>query len=110
MRTNDLEQITIASLEITAGKQHKTDQKLCLITNNAVTIPPYHTSTAPLKAINHVTNNNIKPNTLMEIEENPFLAIEEPDLILLQMLYKLEPRIPKVCMAVQWYPGGQTVI
>ena len=26
------------------------------------------------------------------------------------MLQKLEPRIPDICMAVPWNPGGQTVI
>ena len=74
---NNLEQWTIASLETSAGKQNETDQKLCLITNNTVTIPPYHISIAPLKAINWTIKNNIKPNAL--IEENPFLAIKQPD-------------------------------
>ena len=110
MKTNNLEQWTIASLEISAGKQHKTDKKLHLITNNTVTIPNYHISIAQLKAINHVINNNIKPNTVIEKEENFFLAIDQPDLVLNTMLQKLGPQISKVCMAVLWNPGGQTAL
>ena len=76
MKTNDLEQWKIASLETLSGKEHKIDQKLCLITNNTVTIPLYHICKALLKAINHIISNNIKPNTLIEIEENPFQAFK----------------------------------
>ena len=73
-------------------------------------MPPYHISIGPLKAINHVINNNIKPNILREIEENPFLAIEQPDLVLIPMLQKLGPQIPSMYMTVLWNPGDQTVI
>ena len=41
MKTNDLKQWTIASLEIPVGKQHETHQKLHLITNNTVTLLSY---------------------------------------------------------------------
>ena len=80
MKTYNLEQWTKASLEISAGKLNETEQKLLFITNNTVTVPPYHISIAPLKAINHVINSNNKPNTLIKLE-NPFLAIEQPDLM-----------------------------
>ena len=106
MKTNDIEQWTIASLEISAGKKHETDQKLHLITNN--TIPLYHIPIAPFKVINHVMNNNIKHNTLIEIEETPFLPIEQPDLVPIPMLQKLGPQIPDVYMAVLWNPGRKT--
>ena len=59
MKTNDLEQWTVAFLETPSGKQYKTEQKLCFITNNTVTIQPYHNQIAPLKAINHVISNNM---------------------------------------------------
>ena len=100
----------IASLEILTGKQNETDEKLHLITSNTVTIPPYHISIAPLKAIKQATNDNFKPNDLIETEVNLFLAIEQPDLILISVLQKPGPQIPNVYMAVLWNPGGQTII
>ena len=63
---------------------------------------------ALLKANNHVVNNKIKPNTLIEIEENPFLAIEQLDLALILLLQKLGPQISNVYMALLWNTGGQT--
>ena len=76
MKTNNFRQYTVASLKISADEQNETEHKLCLITTFTVTIPPYHIYIAPLKAINQPINNNIQPDTLIEIEENPFLAIE----------------------------------
>ena len=107
MKTSDTEQHTITLLETLSGKQYKRDQKLCLITNSNYTT--HHISIAPLKAFNHAISNSIKSNTLIEIEENPFLAIEQPDLVLIPMLQKLGPRIPDIYMAVQQNQGVQTV-
>ena len=50
--------------------------------NNTVSLPPDHICIAQMKAINQVINNNFRPNALREIEETPFLAIEQPDLVL----------------------------
>ena len=44
------------------------------------------------------------------MEEIPFLAIEQQDLVLIPMLQKLGPQIPDVYMAVLWNSGGQTLI
>ena len=109
MKTNDLEQQTLAFLEAPSGRQHETDRQTTFITNKTVTMPPYHISIAPLKAINHVISNNIKSTTFIEIEGNLFLAIEQLDLVLKPMLQKLWHRIAKVYMVVIWNPGGQTV-
>ena len=57
MKTNDLDQWTIASLETQTGKVHVTDNKLYLITNNTVT---NYISLAPLKAINHKRNYGLE--------------------------------------------------
>ena len=110
VKTNDLEQQTAGSLEVPAGKQHETDHKLCLITNNTVTIPSCHIFITPLKAINHVVSNNIKPNNLIEIEETPFLVIEQLDIVLTPVLQKLGPRMPDIYVAVLWNPHDQAVI
>ena len=67
--------------------------------NNTGTVPSYHISIAPLKAIYYAVSKNIKPNTLIEIEENSFLVIEQPDLVLLPMLQKLGLRILIVYIA-----------
>ena len=80
------------------------------MSNHGVTIPPYHISIVPLKSINHALSSNIKPNTLIEIEEKPFLSIEQLDLIITPMLQRLGLRIPNVYMAVLWNPGGQVII
>ena len=93
-----------------SGKQYEIDQKLHLMTNNTFTIPLYHISIAPLKAIYHAICNKFKPNIIIEIEENHFLAIEQLDIVLIPILQKLGPQIPNVYMAVLWNPGGQTVI
>ena len=62
MKIYNLEHQTIASLEISAGKQNETAQKLHLITNNTATIPPYHSSVAPLKLlIRQLTTLNLIP-------------------------------------------------
>ena len=109
MKTNDFGQWTIASLTISANEQTETEQKLCLITTNIVTIPPYHISIFPLQAINQEINTNIQPDALIEIEENTFLTIEQLDLILIPTLQKLGPSVSNVYMAVLWNPGDQTV-
>ena len=49
MKTINPEQWTIASLETPSGKPKETDQKSHLMTNHAVTIPPYHISIISLK-------------------------------------------------------------
>ena len=59
-------QWTIALFETPTGKPEETGQKLCLMTNHNVTIPPYNISVIPLKSIYHALSSNIKPNTLIE--------------------------------------------
>ena len=44
------------------------------------------------------------------MEENPFLSIEQPDLIIISMIQQLRLRIQDVYMAVLWNPGGQPII
>ena len=92
MKTNNFVQWTVASLKY--QKENKTEQKLCLITTNTVTIQRYQISIAPLRAFNQAINNNMQPDALIETEENPFLAIEQPDLVLIPTLQKLGSRVP----------------
>ena len=110
MKTNDFGQWTIASPKISTDEQIEIVQRIHLITANTVTIPPYHISTVPLKAINQAINTSLQPDAFTEIEENPFLATEQLDLVLIITLQKLGSRVPNVYMAVLWSPGGQTVI
>ena len=65
-------------------------QKIHLIVSNTVTIPPYHASLVPLKAIHQATNMKFPSETLLEIEENLFLTIEQPELVLIPTVQKLE--------------------
>ena len=64
----------------------------------------------PLKGIYHAISNNIKPNTLIEIEQNPFSSDRTTAISINNNATKLGPRILNVYMAVLWNPGGQTVI
>ena len=48
-------------------------------------------------------------NTLLEIEENPFLSIEQPKITIIPTLQKSEDRIPGTFMGVLWNPGEHTV-
>ena len=67
MKMTNAGKCTVASLETPSGKSQEAGQKLCLMTNHTVNIPPYHISIIPLKSINHALNSNIKPNTLIEM-------------------------------------------
>ena len=71
MTTNDLRHWMIASLKISTDKQNEAEQRLCLITKNTITIPPYHISPVPLKAINQAINTKIKSEALLEIGIKP---------------------------------------
>ena len=102
-------QQTIAFLGTPSGKLQDTVQKLCLITYHTVTIATFHISITPLKSINHALSSNIKSNTLIEIEENCLLSIEQPDVIIIKMLQKIGLRIPALYIAVLWNPGGQVI-
>ena len=82
MKTNNFGQWMIASLKISTDEQNNTEQNLHLITTNTVTIPPYHISLFPLKAINQAINTKIQSGALLEIDENPFLTIEQPEMVL----------------------------
>ena len=53
---------------------------------------------------------SLQQNEKSTSEKTPFLAIEQPDMILIPMLQKLGPRTPDLYMAVLWNPGDQTVI
>ena len=61
-------------------------------------------SEALVKAINHAINNNVNPNALIEIEENPFLGIEQLDSSLIPILQKLGPKMPDIYMEVLGEP------
>ena len=66
-----------------------TEQKLHLIATNTVTIPPHHISLVSLKAINYAINTKFLSEPLLQIEENPFLTIEQAELVLTPNLQKL---------------------
>ena len=110
MKMTNSRQWIVAFLKMPSGKPQEKGQKLCLMTTHTVTIPPYHISIATLKCINHTLSSSINPYTLMEIEENLVLSIEQLDLILIPMSQKLGLSIPDVYMAVLCNPGGQAII
>ena len=94
----------IASLKISTDEPNETDQKICLLTTNTVTIPPHHISLVPLKATNQTMNTKFPSEASLEIEENPFLTIEQPELLLIPTLEKLGSQVPDAYMAVLWNP------
>ena len=74
-----------------------------------VTAPHYHISIIPLKPVNNTFVSNLQPNTLLEIEENPFLSIEQANITIILVQQKIGCRIPDQFMAVLWNPGGHTI-
>ena len=97
-------------IKISADEQNETEQKICSITTNTVTIPPFYISLVPFKAINQVINIKFPSEPLLEIEENPFLTIEQPKLVLIPTLQTLGSQVPDTYMAVLWNPSGQDLI
>ena len=89
MKANDSGQWMIASLKISRDNQNETELKLHLITRNTVTIPPHQISLVPLKAINQAINTKFPSEPLLEIEGNPFLTTEQPELVLISISQKL---------------------
>ena len=78
-----------------------------MVTKHTGALPPYHISIIPFIAIHH---REIMPtNTLLEIEENPFFSIEQPNITIIPTLQKLESKTPNKFMAILWNPGGHSI-
>ena len=108
-KDNPIQQL-IASLETSLDEKQVIDKRTCIVANHTVTIPCYHMSVTPLKQVNYTCDTNLNSNTLLEIEESPFLSIEQPNMMIIPVLQKLELRIPDEFMAMLWNPGGQAII
>ena len=67
-------------------------------------------SLVPLKAINQAINTKCPTDTLPQIEENPFLAIEQHVLVLMPILQRLGSQVPDTYMSALWNPGGHNLI
>ena len=46
---------------------------------------------------------------MLEIEENPFLSIEQLNTAIIPVLQRIGLRIPDQVMAVLWNPGGHNI-
>ena len=79
------------------------------MTNHSATIPLYHVSIIPLQPVNYTSGINLQPNTLLEIEENPFLSIKQLSITITPVLQRLGLRIPDNFMAILWNPDGHTI-
>ena len=80
------------------------NERTCIETNHTVTIPPYYISIVPLTPINHT--GSIQRNTLLEIEENPFISIKQLNITIIPTLKTLQSRTPDKFMAILWNQGG----
>ena len=49
------------------------------------------------------------PNTLTEIEENPFLLSEEPIIVILPLLQKVGDRLPDAFIIALWNGGSHKI-
>ena len=54
-----------------------------------LTVPPFHISILMLKPVNHTFGIDLQPNTLLEIEENSFLSIEQLNITIIPALGKI---------------------
>ena len=69
-------------------------------------MPPYHVSLIPLKPVEHLV---FWPSTLIEIEVNLFLSIEQPGIVILLLLLKVGDRLPDKLIAALWNQGSHTI-
>ena len=97
--------MTIYEMKLT-DKQER-NEKIHVVTKHTIIIPPYHISIVPLPSINHT--ENIKTNTLLEIENSLFFCIKQLNITITPTLQKLESRMPDKFMAYLWNPGGKTI-
>ena len=54
--------------------------------------------------------NKIHTDTLLEMEENPFFTIEQPNVTIIPALQKFDKRTPDKFMAILWNLGGDSII
>ena len=66
------------------------DEIKCVVANNTVTIPIYLVSIEPLKPVDHMV---LWPNTLIEIDEYPFLPVEHSSVVILPLLHRVGDRL-----------------
>ena len=97
-------QWTIALLKISTNGQNEIKPKTGLITTTTVTTPSHHISLVPLKAINQAINTKFSSETLLDIEENSLLTIEQSELVFMPTLQRLGSLIPDTYMAILWNP------
>ena len=95
--------------ETAKGEKQEIDKRTHIVTSHTVTILPYHISIILLTPINHIYNINLQMNTLLEMEENFFLSIKQPNITIIPTLQKLEGRTPDEFMAILWNPGGHII-
>ena len=97
-------------IKISTDEQKETKQKIHLKNTVPVTIPPHHISLVPLKAIIQAINTKFPSEALLEIEENPFLTIEQPELVLMPIIPRLGSQVLDTYVVVLWNPSGQNLI
>ena len=106
MRKDNLYQQSVALLETLVADMWTRDERKCLVTNNTITIPPYHVSIILLKPVDHMV---LWPNTWIERDENPFPSIEQHGIAILQLLQKVGDRLPDEFITALWDHGGPTI-
>ena len=68
--------------------KQETDEKNHIITKSTVTLSPHHISMVPLTLTNYSSKKHT--DTLLEMEENTFFAIEQPNITTIHALQKLD--------------------
>ena len=97
--------MTIHESKLT-NKQEK-GKKIHVITKSTVTLPPHHISIIPLTPTDYP--HKIHTDTLLEMEENPFFTIEQPDITIILALQKLDNKTHDKFMTIIWNPGGDSI-
>ena len=70
---------------------------------------PYNIPIIPFKLVTNTFGMNLQLNTLLEIEENPFLSIEQPNITIIPVLQRIGLRITDRFMAFLCIPGGHNI-
>ena len=107
MKKGNIERQVMTMYKTKLTDKQETNGKIFVVTQHTVTLPPYHISIVPLMAINYAAN--MHTNTLIEIDDNPFFSIEQPNITIIPALQKLDSQTPDKFMAILWIQGSNSV-
>ena len=81
MKKGNTERQIMTMYETKLADKQEINEKSYVVTKYTVTFPPHQISIVSLTPINYT--ENIQTNTLLEMEENPFFMLVQPNIIII---------------------------